>query len=56
MNTGYSSLSPEDARREVRQMKQAMRKILSSPQRARKFLISAGILEKSGKRLAAQYR
>ena len=56
MTTGYSTLTKQEALRDIRAMKRAAAKINSSPKKARAFLISAGILSKNGKSLAPQYR
>jgi hypothetical protein len=56
MTTGYSTLTPEEAKRDIKQMKKATKEITSSRKRAVDFLVSAGILTKDGKALAPQYR
>jgi len=40
----------------LRMSKRVSAKVLSSPQSAKAFLIKAGIVDKSGKRLAKPYR
>ena len=56
MTTGYSTLTQEDASREIEAMRRVTRKIASTPAKARAFLIKAGFLTKSGKQLAQKYR
>jgi hypothetical protein len=56
MTTGYSTLTHAQAKEEVRKMRQTTQRNASSPNRARAFLIRAGILSKDGKRLAPRYR
>ena len=56
MTTGYSTITKHEALRDIRVMKRAAAKINTSQKTARAFLISAGILAKSGKQLSAQYR
>jgi len=56
MTTGYSTLTAEEAKRDIRQMKKATNEITSSRKRAVAFLVSAGILTKNGKALSRQYR
>lgn len=56
MTTGYSTLTRQDASREIKAMRRVKRKIAKSPARVRAFLIKAGFLTKSGKKLAAKYR
>jgi len=56
MMTGYSTMTAEEVRRELKALRKAGKAIASSPEKARKFLIRAGILAKNGKGLAAKYR
>jgi hypothetical protein len=56
MTSGYSTMTREEAQREIKRMKKATTKIVASRYRAKAFLISAGILNKDGKNLAAKYR
>ena len=56
MTNGYSTLTKRQAQRDIREMRQAAEKIAVTPQSARAFLIRAGILDRTGKRLASQYR
>jgi hypothetical protein len=49
-------MTAEETRREIKVMRQAAKKITSTPEKARAFLIRAGILAKNGKGLAAKYR
>lgn len=56
MTTGYSTLTSQDVRREIEGIKRTGRKIAKSKATARAFLIKAGFLTKSGKKLAAKYR
>ena len=56
MTTGYSTMTAEEVRREIKAMRKAGKEIASSPAKARAFLIKAGILAKNGKGLAAKYR
>ncbi|PTY02200.1 hypothetical protein DB346_09985 [Verrucomicrobia bacterium LW23] len=50
-----SSLPSEQATREIEEMREFMKPYLTSPEKAREFLQSAGILDENGK-LAARYR
>jgi hypothetical protein len=52
INQGINS---QDMKREVRELRKTARKIASSKQSARRFLISTGIYSASGQ-LTAQYR
>lgn len=45
-----------DARREIKANRETARKVMSTPAKARAFLIKAGILSKDGKSLAPRYR
>jgi len=56
MTTGYSTLTPKEVVREVKAMRKTTEKITATRKRAVAFLISAGILDKDGKRLTSQYR
>lgn len=56
MTTGYASLTASTVKQEIRSLKKQARKINASPAKARAFLIQAGILDKSGKKLAPHYR
>jgi hypothetical protein len=56
MTSVYSTLTKQKALREIRVMRKEALKITSTPEKARQFLISAGIADKSGKHLAPQYR
>jgi hypothetical protein len=56
MTYGYSSMTMEDARREIKANRAAARKLMATPAKARAFLIKAGILSKDGKSLAPRYR
>jgi len=56
MTTGYSTLTRRDVAREIKAMNKAAAKIGASRKTAMAFLISAGILSKNGKQLAAKYR
>jgi hypothetical protein len=56
MITGYSSLTPQEVRREIKAIREETKRLTSSPKRALSFLIKAGFLTKDGKRLAPQYR
>lgn len=56
MATKYSTLTKKEMISDIRVMQKASAEINSSPRKARAFLIAAGILTKSGKGLASQYR
>lgn len=56
MSTGYSTITRSQAKREIREMRDYARKTVSSPAKARAFLVKAGILTKNGKNLAKPYR
>ena len=56
MTTGYSTLTKQEALKDIEDMRQITRKIAKSPASVRAFLIKKGFLTKSGKRLAKQYR
>jgi len=56
MTTGYSTLTKKEAHEDIATMRQATRRMAKSPSKARAFLIKAGFLTKSGKKLARQYR
>jgi len=56
MTTGYSTLTSQDVRREIEGIKRTGKKITKSKATARAFLIKAGFLTKSGKKLAPKYR
>lgn len=55
MTTGYSSLTPQDVRRQIASMERSAKKITKSKATARAFLIKAGFITKNGK-LAPKYR
>lgn len=56
MTTGYSSYTKAEARKEITEMRKFTKELAASPSRARKLLIEAGILDKSGKALAKKYQ
>ncbi len=56
MTTGYGSLTMEETKNEVREMRRFHKELLKDPRRARDLLIRAGILDKSGKQLSKKYR
>lgn len=56
MTTVYSTRTKREARREIREMREAAAKINASASSARAFLVSAGILSKTGKGLAPRYQ
>lgn len=49
-------MTMEDARREAEANREAARRLMATPAKARAFLIKAGILSKDGKSLAPRYR
>jgi hypothetical protein len=55
MANGYSTLIPEDVRKEIEEIKRVGAELKKSPQEARSFLNGAGILTSAGK-LAPRYR
>jgi hypothetical protein len=56
MLQSYSSLSKTDISKEIARIREAGKKIASTPATARAFLIKAGIASKNGKQLAPRYR
>jgi hypothetical protein len=56
MTTGYSTLTRKEVRRDINKMKKVTGRIASSRKKAVALLVSAGILERDGKRLARRYR
>jgi hypothetical protein len=55
VTAGYSTLTSEDVRREITDIRRVAKKITKSRASARAFLLKAGIITKNGK-LAARYR
>jgi len=49
-------LSPREIKQEVKALKRHRKEVTSSPDKARDFLIRAGILNKQGTRLSSSYR
>jgi hypothetical protein len=49
-------MTMKEARQEIRANREVARKLMSSPAKARAFLIKAGIVSKDGKSLAPRYR
>jgi hypothetical protein len=49
-------MSPAEAKKEIKALKEHSKKITASPQQARDFLVRAGILDKKGEKLAVRYR
>jgi hypothetical protein len=56
MSTGLSTMTRAQAKEDIRQMREFVRREAATPAKARAILVRAGILEKSGKRLAKAYR
>jgi len=56
MSTSLSTITRAQAKEDIRQMREFVRREADTPEKARALLIRAGILEKSGKRLAKAYR
>jgi hypothetical protein len=56
MTTGYSSYTKAEAHKEILAMREFTKELKASPDRARKLLVDAGILTKSGKRLNRKCR
>ena len=49
-------MSPADAKQAIKSLRVHRKKVTASKKTARQFLIRAGILQKDGKKLTAQYR
>jgi hypothetical protein len=56
MSTGFSSITPLQAKKEILEMRKLAQKLAASPAKARALLVKAGILNKSGKALAKAYQ
>jgi hypothetical protein len=55
MGSGFSTLSPAEAKETIEKMKKRTRQLIRKPGAARAFLIKHGFITKSGK-LTKQYR
>ena len=49
-------MTKAEATRELKALEEHSKKVTSSKEAAKKFLVDAGILEKNGKRLMPNYR